>query len=222
MTVTTDHNSYAPGATVTISGTVTPGSSGMLVTIIVKDPQSNEVYRTIASTGANGAYSSYFSSILESAQPTGIYTVSVYAASAGSTVATNSMTYTVTATSTPTPTPTPVPATPTPTPVPATPTPTPTPVPATPTPTPVPATPTPAPTTSPTTTPTNTPTQSPTTQPTATPTAAPIATSTPQPTPTPTAPEFPFTVIAIVAVMAASAAVLLGFKKTHRNTIKAF
>jgi hypothetical protein len=198
ITVTTDSSSYPVNAEVTISGAVTPATSGMLVSIIVTDSQGNNAYTTIATTQANGAYSSSFIDQLGASQPTGTYTVAVYASSGGTTVASKSTTYTVDAAPTPTPTPTPT-ATPTPTPAP-----------------------TETPTTAPTVAPTPSPTPAPTANPTATPTPAPTETATPEPTPSPTVPELPLTIIGIAAVMAASAAVLLGFKKTQRNAIKAF
>lgn len=189
MTVTTDKTSYPAGAEVTISGTVTPAQSGILVTIKVTDQQGNSAYSTIATAGTNGAYSSSFIHQLETGQPTGTYTVSVNAGINGNSVATKSMTYTVTAAATPTPAPTPSP------------------------------TPTPAPTAIPTAAPTNPPTTAPTAVPTAKPTATPTAapTSTPEATPMPSTPEFPITIIVIAAVAAVSVALVLGFKKTQRS-----
>jgi hypothetical protein len=210
ITVTTGQSSSVVNTSVTISGAVTPAQSDILVTITVTDSQGNNAFKTIATTSATGVYSASFISQLGASQPTGTYTVTVNAALNGNPIASNSVTYGVTAAPTPSPTPAP---TPTPTPVPTV-TPTSTPAPT--------ATPTPAPTTQPTTTPTNQPTVAPTAVPTATPTAEPTATSTPQPTPSPTAPEFPYTVVAIAAIMAASAAVVLGFKKSNRNLVKAF
>jgi len=212
ITVTTDQNSYPPGAIVTISGVVintntSSPESGVFVGIKVFDSIGNIEYSTIAITALNGSYSSYFSSQAGSEQPTGNYSVIVTAAINGSQIAGKTATYLVT-TPTPTPTPTPSPT--------ATPTPTPTPSPtATPTPT---VAPTPVPTA--TLTPNPTPTLSPTTKPTASPspspTAKPTVTGTPQPTPTPTIPEFPVTLLVLVAVLAASAIVVFGLIKRKK------
>jgi nucleoside recognition membrane protein YjiH len=81
VTVQTDSSSYPVNSEVTISGAVTPATSGMYVSIKVTDSQSNQVYSMIVTTGANGAYSSSFIAEAGVSQPTGTYTVAVYASS---------------------------------------------------------------------------------------------------------------------------------------------
>jgi hypothetical protein len=96
MTVTTDSNGYAPGAIVTINGTVTPATSGVLVGIKVNDPNGTNVYSNIALTSPTGVYTTSFSSLLENAQPTGTYVVLVTAALNGNQVASQLTTFNVT------------------------------------------------------------------------------------------------------------------------------
>lgn len=174
ITVNTDRSSYPVNTEVTISGAVTPATSGMYVSIKVTDSQSNQVYSIIVTTDANGAYSSSFIAQAGAEQPTGTYIVAVYASSGGTTVASKTTTYTVTPTATPTPTPTPTPT----------------------------ATPTAEPTATPTTSPTTSPTISPTSTPTVAPTAT--STPQPTPTPTVPEFPFLIAIAAVMAASVAA------------------
>jgi MG2 domain./Collagen triple helix repeat (20 copies). len=99
LTVTTDKTSYAPGATVTISGALTADgapAAGLYVSIIVTDSLGNNAYTMTVTTDSSGAYSTSFIDQLVTSQPAGTYTIQATAAQNGNQVATKTATYTVT------------------------------------------------------------------------------------------------------------------------------
>lgn len=107
LTTTSDASIYAPGATMTISGTLTADGNPVanaLVTVKVNDPQGNNAYTIVPSTNAQGVYTTSFQSILGTAQPTGTYTIVATATVNGVQAATATKTYTVTSAVTAVPT----------------------------------------------------------------------------------------------------------------------
>jgi hypothetical protein len=99
LTVATGQTSYAQGATVTITGTLTDAgapAAGLLVSVKVTDALGNEAYSTIVTTDAAGAYSTSFIHQLGTSQPAGTYTVQAAASQNGNQIATATKTYTVT------------------------------------------------------------------------------------------------------------------------------
>lgn len=99
LTVTSDKASYIQGAQVNITGTLTADATpaaGLLVGIVVTDPQGTQAYSTIITTSATGTYSTGFISLAGTAQKTGTYTIQATASLDGQQIATKSTTYTVT------------------------------------------------------------------------------------------------------------------------------
>jgi hypothetical protein len=97
LTATPDSTSYVQSALVTITGTAASGGApqaGVLVGVNVRDPASTVCYNTIVTTITGGTYSTQFR--LRSDAPTGTYTISATASSAGVQVATASGSFTVT------------------------------------------------------------------------------------------------------------------------------
>lgn len=100
LTVSTDASNYAPGARVTISGSLTDittnsATASALVSIKVTDPSGGSVYTTIATTSSTGTYAITYITDKGTNQPTGTYTIAATASSSGNSIASASSTYTV-------------------------------------------------------------------------------------------------------------------------------